>query len=171
MCQGNAKVANYNFAELGLTLLCSYLHDLALQEMHLSLNHEQQNAARAMQKYQLVATNLMNYLINNGLQDFRQIKPSFVCGQFLHCYEWELILWFCRGSKLMRQIIWRYLSQWQFVKSPLNGKDLQELGYPADKNLGKILGQLRNLYLDQVIDSPQSARLWLNEQRRELSNL
>jgi len=157
----NLKHPNYNFAELGLTLLCSYLSDTDLKELNLPLNNEQQNVSETMQKYQIIVANLEDYLITHNLQDFRHIKPSFIYGQFCHCHEWELILWFCRGSKPMRQLIWRYLSRWQFVQSPLNGKDLQQLGYPSGKSLGKILAELRNLYLDQVIDSPQSAREWL----------
>lgn len=159
------KHPNYNFAELGLTLICSYLSDADLEELNLPLNNEQQAISKTMQKYQVIVANLENYLITHNLQDFHYIKPSFIYEQFCHCHEWELIIWFCRGSKPMRQLIWCYLSRWQFVQSPFNGKDLQQLGYPSGKILGRILAELRNLCLDQVIDSPQSAREWLAQNR------
>jgi tRNA nucleotidyltransferase (CCA-adding enzyme) len=155
------KTGSTNFAELGLGLLCSYLSVDAFSQLNLALTAEQEKINLLSGKYQKIQANLSAYLLANQLTNLTEIKPSFLCEQFSQCHEWELMLLFCQTTKPMRKLIWCYINQWQFVKSPLNGKDLQQLGFPSGKILGKILAQLRNLYLDGVIDSPQSARAWI----------
>ena len=109
------------------------------------MNAKQEKINLLSGKYQKIQANLSAYLLANQLTELTEIKPSFLCEQFSQCHEWELMLLFCQATKPMRKLIWCYINQWQFVKSPLNGKDLQQLGFPSGKILGKILAQLRNL--------------------------
>jgi len=68
-----------------------------------------------------------------------------------------LILAGIKSQPLQRRIIWRYLTDWQKIKSPLTGSDLKELGYASGKQMGEILQKLRWAMLDGEISNQEQA--------------
>ncbi len=63
----------------------------------------------------------------------------------------SLILIAVRNSRQIRRQIWRYLTEWKQIQSPLNGHDLQALGYPPGKQFKEILDALLVATLDGAI--------------------
>jgi tRNA nucleotidyltransferase (CCA-adding enzyme) len=49
------------------------------------------------------------------------------------------------------QLMWRYLTKWQQIKSPLSGDDLKALGYCQGRTIGILLTKLRAAQLDGQI--------------------
>lgn len=54
-------------------------------------------------------------------------------------------------SRSTRQIIWKYLTIWKQVRSPLNGNDLKALGYPSGALYKEILEDLLAATLDGTV--------------------
>ncbi|AFY70215.1 Polynucleotide adenylyltransferase region [Thalassoporum mexicanum PCC 7367] len=46
------------------------------------------------------------------------------------------------------RLLWLYLTRWQYIKSPLSGHDLKELGYSQGRTIGILLHKLRAAQLD-----------------------
>ncbi|MEA5419501.1 CBS domain-containing protein [Spirulina sp. CCNP1310] len=57
----------------------------------------------------------------------------------------------------VRQRIWQYLTQWSVERSPLNGGDLQQLGYPRGPLYRQILDQLLGATLDGMVKTRSQA--------------
>lgn len=74
-----------------------------------------------------------------------------------------LILIAVRSSRIIRQKIWHYVTEWSHIKSPLNGNDLKALGYKPGKQFKEILDALLTATLDGKIDSRESAEAFLVE--------
>ncbi|MCS6814790.1 MAG: hypothetical protein NZ772_14645 [Cyanobacteria bacterium] len=64
------------------------------------------------------------------------------------------------SDQSVRKQIWRYLSYWRFITSPLDGSDLQALGYQPGKQFRQMLEELVVAVLDGTInaDSPEEQR-------------
>ncbi|WP_342597329.1 CBS domain-containing protein [Cyanobacterium aponinum UTEX 3222] len=78
--------------------------------------------------------------------------------EFLANYQSiTLLLIAVKNSKPIRRTIWNYLMHWSKVKSPLDGKDLQKLGYKPSKLYKEILNKVLALYLDGKIKSQREA--------------
>lgn len=68
-----------------------------------------------------------------------------------------LMLIAVKSDKRVRQVIWRYLMGWSKIKSPLNGKDLQRLGYKPSKLYQEMLERVQALFLDGKILTKEEA--------------
>jgi tRNA nucleotidyltransferase (CCA-adding enzyme) len=72
-----------------------------------------------------------------------------------------LVLVAIRGDRALRRTIWRYLTDWVQVKSPLSGKDLKALGYPPGESFKTILHAVKAARLDGEICDRASALVFL----------
>jgi len=91
-------------------------------------------------------------------------RPSQVF-ECLNTYDTAtLVLVACRGDRPLRRQIWHYLLQWSQQRPPLDGNDLQQLGYKPGKDYKAILEALRNATLDGKISTPQEAQALLQSQ-------
>jgi tRNA nucleotidyltransferase (CCA-adding enzyme) len=68
-----------------------------------------------------------------------------------------------QSKRAVRKMIWRYLTQWSLVKSPLDGKDLKALGYQPDRQFKQILKSLTNATLDGKIRDRAQAQAFLQQ--------
>ncbi|MEN9207093.1 MAG: hypothetical protein Q6L50_04995 [Gloeomargarita sp. GMQP_bins_120] len=79
------------------------------------------------------------------------LPVSQIC-QTLEPYEPELLtLALFRQRGTLRQLLRNYLQYWSHEHPPLNGKDLQALGYAPGPQFRQILNRLRSAYLDREI--------------------
>ncbi|HEY9701296.1 MAG TPA: CCA tRNA nucleotidyltransferase, partial [Allocoleopsis sp.] len=87
------------------------------------------------------------------------LKEKFALCQYpseiikiLKGYDLEsLILIGARSTKVMRKIIWKYLTYWLQIKPPLNGHDLKIMGYKQGPNFKIILESLLLAIIDEKI--------------------
>ena len=74
-----------------------------------------------------------------------------------------LILISVQSPRSIRQLIWRYLTQWSHIQAPLNGNDLKTLGYKPGRQFKQILDELLAATLDGKLGvtelTPQNLRL------------
>ncbi len=72
--------------------------------------------------------------------------------KILKQYDLEtLILIGARSTKVMRKIIWKYLTYWLQIKPPLNGHDLKIMGYKQGPNFKIMLESLLLAIIDEKI--------------------
>ncbi|WP_239651417.1 hypothetical protein [Neosynechococcus sphagnicola] len=74
-----------------------------------------------------------------------------------------LLLIALRQPRWVRRLIWRYVKDWVDIAPPLNGHDLQQLGYRPGPEFKQILQQLRNAQLDHEIGDRATALTFLAE--------
>ncbi|NJL01795.1 MAG: CBS domain-containing protein [Spirulinaceae cyanobacterium SM2_1_0] len=75
-------------------------------------------------------------------------RPSAIV-QLLQAYKLPLlVLLAVRSPRPIRRQLWRYLSHWSQVKAPLDGRDLQRLGYPPGPQYRQMLAELLAATLD-----------------------
>jgi tRNA nucleotidyltransferase (CCA-adding enzyme) len=141
--------------QLGVELLLSYLPHQISTQIDLGLTPEQK--ARQIQLSGLI-TNLPN-LANASL------KISTITQNLQKFDTQTLILVGVKCEIMQRRIIWRYLTQWQTIKSPLTGADLKQLGYTTGKQIGEILQRLRWATLDNEIRTKDEAIAYLQNQK------
>ena len=105
----------------------------------------------------------LTYLLAN-LADLanNQLKNSEIT-RYLQRYDTQTLILAATKSdeKLQRRSLWNYLTNWQLVKSPLNGADLKQIGYATGKQMGEMLQQLRWLALDGEIQTKEEAIAYL----------
>lgn len=90
-------------------------------------------------------------------------RPSQI-GQLLQPYEPELlVLVAIRSSRSIRKQIWRYLNYWSQIKAPLDGRDLQAIGYQPGPQFKQILQALMAATLDGDIANREQAEIFLKE--------
>jgi tRNA nucleotidyltransferase (CCA-adding enzyme) len=87
----------------------------------------------------------------------QQALPSQVV-RCLERYDRLLLLLIApRLTAAIRAVIWQYLQDWAKVSPPLDGNDLQQLGYRPGRKFKIMLEQLRLATLDGLIsDRPQA---------------
>ena len=141
-----------NPINLGVELLLSYLSPQISTQLDLALTPEQKN--RQIKLAELLA-NLSNLTdaslkISEITQNLQKFDPQ------------TLILAGVKSQPSPRRIIWRYLTQWQRIKSPLTGSDLKDLGYASGKQMGEILQKLRWAMLDDEISNKEQAIAYLH---------
>jgi len=68
-----------------------------------------------------------------------------------------------RCDRPQRQIIWRYLTHWSQVKSPLSGNDLRRLGYLPGKQFKQILEALLMAALDGELRNRAETEMFVTE--------
>lgn len=75
----------------------------------------------------------------------------------------SLILISVQSPRSIRQLIWRYLTQWSHIQAPLNGNDLKALGYKPGRQFKQILDELLAATLDSKLEvtepTPENLRL------------
>ncbi|MDJ0715113.1 MAG: CBS domain-containing protein [Prochloraceae cyanobacterium] len=74
-----------------------------------------------------------------------------------------LILLAARSSTNIRSTLWKYLTHWSKIQSPLNGNDLKELGYKPGPIYKQILDDLLRETLDGKIKDRREAEKFLRE--------
>ncbi|WP_055075050.1 CCA tRNA nucleotidyltransferase [Pseudanabaena sp. 'Roaring Creek'] len=145
------ETKNYAPLQLGLELLLSYLPPTLATQLDLNLTPEQKSR-------QIKIADLLNNLPNLANA---ALKNSEIAQNLQRFDTQSLILAGAKCDPIFRPILWRYLTQWQLVKSPLTGADLQLLGYAKGKRIGETLKLLRSAALDQEIQSKEEAIAFL----------
>ena len=148
------ELKSYVPMQLGLELLLSYLPHQIVTQLDLGLTPEQKTR---QQKLADLTTYLLD-LTNIGL------KKSHITQRLQKFDTQTLILVGVKCEPAQRRIVWCYLSQWQLVKSPLTGSDLQQLGYATGKQMGEILQRLRFAMIDREIHTKEEAIAYLHLQ-------
>jgi tRNA nucleotidyltransferase (CCA-adding enzyme) len=88
-------------------------------------------------------------------------RPSHVV-QLLSQYDLPtLTLLSVSSPRSLRRQIWRYLTCWATIKSPLDGNDLKALGYKAGKQFKPMLDALRAAALDGEVSDRTHAEAFL----------
>jgi tRNA nucleotidyltransferase (CCA-adding enzyme) len=147
------RLENKNYAplQLGLELLLSDLPHQIVSQIELGLTPEQKTR-------QIKLTDLLTKLTNFASWGLKNSEIT----QNLQKFDTQtLILAGAKCEANQRRMIWRYLTQWQLIKSPLTGADLKQLGYPTDKRMGEILQHLRFAVIDGEIQTKEEAIAYL----------
>jgi tRNA nucleotidyltransferase (CCA-adding enzyme) len=77
---------------------------------------------------------------------------------FLRAYTLpNLILIAARSDKIIRRVLWEYITIWSKIKAPLNGDDLRAMGYRAGPEYKIILDGLLQATLDGEVSDRISA--------------
>ena len=64
-------------------------------------------------------------------------------------------------SRSIRRQIWRYLTDWLTLKSPLSGKALKAMGYPPGAQFKEILEAVRTVALDGIVGDRLEAEAYV----------
>ena len=148
------RLENKKYAKIpvGVELLLSYLPEQISTKLDFGLTPEQK---MRQAKLTYLLANLAD-LANN------QLKNSEIT-RYLQRYDTQTLILAATKSdeKLQRRSLWNYLTNWQLVKSPLNGADLKQIGYATGKQMGEMLQQLRWLALDGEIQTKEEAIAYL----------
>jgi tRNA nucleotidyltransferase (CCA-adding enzyme) len=97
--------------------------------------------------------------IESELSEYKSIGQIV---KLLQTYDLPaLILVALQGNRAIRQTIWKYLTIWKQVRSPLNGNDLKALGYPSGALYREILEDLLAATLDGTVSDRSSALVYL----------
>jgi tRNA nucleotidyltransferase (CCA-adding enzyme) len=149
-----AKTVNKSWEMMLETLLAELPAELR-QPVAANLNLGQQSETR-LQTLAAACEHLPQAVVNQPpSQVYQTLQPYDVA---------MLILVASRSRAPVRQQIWRYLSQWRQVKPLLNGRQLQELGYPRGPILRQILDRLQAATLDgEVTDTEQAKAILARE--------
>ncbi len=99
--------------------------------------------------------------INNELPNC--VLPSQIFQLLRHYSCGSLIVIAIRSNKFIRRIIWRYLTHWSKVESPLNGNDLKQLGYKPSPMFKQMLEALLMATLDGEVDDRTSAEIFISQ--------
>lgn len=144
---------HYASIQLGVELLLSYLPHQIVTDLDLGLTPDQKSRQEKLADLLMDFPNLTNVSFKNSqiTQNLQKFDTP------------TLILAGTKCEPQERRIIWNYLTQWQLVKSPLTGADLQQLGYAKGKQMGKILQTLRFAMIDREILSKEDAIAYLRE--------
>ncbi|MBO1347294.1 MAG: CBS domain-containing protein [Hormoscilla sp. GUM202] len=90
-------------------------------------------------------------------------RPSQIL-QLLQPYDVATLILIAVGSsRSVRQKIWRYLTEFAQVKSPLNGNDLKQFGYQRGPQFKQMLDALLVAKLDGLVSDRASAEAYLAE--------
>jgi tRNA nucleotidyltransferase (CCA-adding enzyme) len=74
-----------------------------------------------------------------------------------------LILAAVQSPRSIRRLIWHYITVWRYVQAPLDGNDLQKLGYKPGRAFREILDNLLAATLDGAVKDKSDAETFLNE--------
>lgn len=79
--------------------------------------------------------------------------------QVLQGERTELLILVATSAPIqVRQKLWRYLTDWQFIQPLINGRDLIEMGYQPGQSFRQILASVLEATLDQTIRTPNEAK-------------
>ena len=74
-----------------------------------------------------------------------------------------LILLACTQPRLVRRQVWKYLTHWRHLKSPIDGNDLKALGYLPGRQYKQILDALLTATLDGQLITRAEAETFLEQ--------
>ena len=100
----------------------------------------------------------------SNLSSFASIKPS-QCAEKLGLYPLNAVeaVYFVAQDEKIKDIFFKYLSEWRHVKPHVTGDDLKERGLEPGPRYGEILRRLRAAWLDGEITSKDQESKLLNE--------
>jgi len=83
-----------------------------------------------------------------------EIRPSDIY-RLLNCHLPHVIeaMATASDSPVVRERLQRFLGRLRYVKPELNGNDLQDMGVPSGRKMGRILRDLQSARLDQTVSS------------------
>jgi len=91
------------------------------------------------------------------------LSVSQIC-QKLDPYEREFLYGvLVRQRGKTQKILWHYLQHWSQKTAPLNGEDLQRLGYRPGPEFRRILAQVRSAFLDREITNRTEAITYVTQ--------
>jgi tRNA nucleotidyltransferase (CCA-adding enzyme) len=106
------------------------------------------------------------YLLMPDLSETR--LPSEVVERLGGLSEPALVAaWAVAPTQLSRQNISDYAQRWRYVRPTITGHDLKRLGLKPGPSFGKLLGQLRQGWLDGWITTPAEERTYLEQRLAE----
>lgn len=139
-------------------------------ENHLSEDLSPQEATRLYEAFRATRAHLLNLppdQIDIPIKDTlfqNAYRPQTVVKQ-LRSYKLPLlVLLSVKTSPPVRKRIWHYLTRWSQVSAPLNGNDLQALGYKPGPQYREILESLLDATLDGIIQNKQEGKEFLKSQ-------
>ena len=98
-------------------------------------------------------------IIKNKLITCQKISEQV---EFLSTYQpLTLLIIAVKNDRQIRRLIWQYLMHWSKIKPPLNGKDLQKLGYKPSRKYKEMLTQIKALFLDGKIKDKTEAKSYI----------
>jgi tRNA nucleotidyltransferase (CCA-adding enzyme) len=100
------------------------------------------------------------------LLEASDLRPSATYGLLEPYHELAvMVAAFATRSRVARQRLNAYLTQYKSVETALNGDDLKAMGVPAGKKMGRMLRQLKEARLDRKAasreDEEKLVRRWL----------
>ena len=100
----------------------------------------------------------------SNLSSFADLKPS-QCVEKLGLYPLNAVeaVYFVAHDEKIKDIFFKYLSEWRHVKPHTSGDDLKERGLEPGPKYGEILRRLRAAWLDGEITSKDQESRLLNE--------
>lgn len=100
----------------------------------------------------------------SNLDSFTEIKPSqFVERVGLYPLNAVEAVYFIAHDEKLKDIFFKYLSEWRHIKPHITGDDLQAHGLEPGPKYGEILRRLRAAWLDGEINSKEQESKLLNE--------
>jgi len=102
--------------------------------------------------------------IFSGLSSFVDIKPS-QCVERLGLYPLNAVeaVYFVTHDEKIKDVFFKYLSEWRHVKPHITGDDLKEHGLEPGPKYGEVLRRLRAAWLDGEINSKEQESKLLKE--------
>ena len=91
-------------------------------------------------------------------------RPSQYTRILQTCDFETLVLISVRFPHRLGGSIWRYLTIWRYIKAPLNGKDLKQLGYPPGPQYRRMLDTLHAAALDGEVRDQAAAKAFIEHQ-------
>ncbi len=142
-----------NYWEVRLEVLVAYLspeyREKVAQNLQLQVGTIERLNSLELAKNQILEN---IYKLEKNSQFFWLFKPYSLS---------TLILIAVQSPREVRKRIWQYLTQWRDIKPPLNGHNLQAMGYKPSHQFKQILDNLLTLTLDGEIGDRPSAEAFL----------
>ena len=100
----------------------------------------------------------------SSLSSFVDIKPS-QCVERLGLYPLNAVeaVYFVTHDEKIKDVFFKYLSEWRHVKPHITGDDLKEHGLEPGPKYGEVLRRLRAAWLDGELKSTEDEKKFLNE--------
>lgn len=90
-----------------------------------------------------------------------QPRPSAIAQSLERWNRVLLLLVAVRSDRAQRRVLWHYLTHLSQIEAPLNGRDLQQLGYAPGRQFREILSHLRQATLDRQVIDRTDAITWV----------
>lgn len=96
------------------------------------------------------------------IQGNRAARPSQIVTQIsaLNATGW-VVLWAALPSADTRSLVVQYITRWRYMDTTLDGNQLKAMGVPPGPQMGKILQQMRNAWLDGLVTDTPTEQAYL----------